>query len=143
MAADVHITCGKEQSLVVIADDNLQDLSESPVVDGTLVLSCTGIFPASQGIEVRVTVPALRRASVPGAGDMHIVGVSGDLLRLRLACCDLVCHEADVRASGAGSIRWRPARGWMRPSRESARSPTSGTPGHQRHGTITRNGVAR
>lgn len=86
-SADVTVTPGSSQSVIVEADDNIVPLIETTVRNGTLVISSkpnTNIM-TSQHIRVTVTMNNPTRVAVSGSGNMNVSGVSGPDLTVDLS----------------------------------------------------------
>jgi hypothetical protein len=91
-SADVAVKVGGERHVSVTIDGNLQPHLRTEVRNGALVIrSDENLHPRAQA-RVEVSVPALRRFSLEGSGDVVIEGGSGPI------------HLA---LEGSGDLRWK------------------------------------
>lgn len=89
---DVAVEVGPPRAVTVKVDGNLQDLVETTVEKGVLVLRTRKPFEADRGAAIDVRVPALRRFDLAGSGDGAIEGGRGALALV---------------VDGSGDLRWR------------------------------------
>jgi hypothetical protein len=85
-SADVFVTVGKAQHVVVESDDNILPLIETSVRAGKLVISTkplTSISPRLP-IHVTVTMPSIEAARISGSGNITINDVNNETLTLDL-----------------------------------------------------------
>lgn len=90
--ADVAVRVGGERRVSVTVDGNLLPHLETAVRDGTLVIRSDANLHPRTGARVEVTVPALRKFSLSGSGDVVIEGGSGPL---------------NLALEGSGDLRWK------------------------------------
>lgn len=91
-AADVSVRVGGERSVAVVVDGNLQPHLRTEVRGRTLVIDSDVSLRSRTEPRVEVTVPALRRVAISGAGDVVVEGGSGPL---------------QLAIEGAGEVRWK------------------------------------
>jgi hypothetical protein len=130
-SADVFVTVGKTQRVVVETDDNILPLIETSVRAGRLVISTKPVTSISPRLPLRVTVtvPSLEAASISGSGSITINAVSTESLRLDLPgsgninvagiakqvtislrgsgniqCANLQAQTVDVSLDGSGDV---------------------------------------
>lgn len=126
-AADVSISIGEPQSLVVETDDNLLELLETDVGGDTLEIKFSERVSPRVGPDVEIVVPALEGIKVDGAAEIAIDAMAGEELeiivngvaavrgsgtvdRLKvdvngagvISFFDLVAEEVDIAISGSG-----------------------------------------
>lgn len=110
-SADVYVSFGEEESVVVEADDNILPLVETGVRGGALVIdlkSNTSISTMNP-VQVTVTMKSLKGVSLPGSGNITIVGLDGEAVDLDLPGSGNITAEGaadtvNVRMSGSGNI---------------------------------------
>jgi Putative auto-transporter adhesin, head GIN domain len=91
-SADVAVKVGQPQSVTVKIDGNLQDLLDTSVVKGVLVIDTRKSIRPDREATVEITMPELRRFAIEGSGDVAIEGGKGAL---------------DLAIGGSGDLRWR------------------------------------
>ena len=106
-SGDVQVIVGESKSVTVTFDDNLVDLVQTEVRNGELRVYTTGGWSSSLGLQVEVRTPELRSATVSGAGDMVLNGVSGESLELEISGAgdlsgDGAVDSLSVEVSGVG-----------------------------------------
>jgi Putative auto-transporter adhesin, head GIN domain len=96
-SADVFVTVGEAQRVVVETDDNILPLVETSVQAGRLVISMKPFTSISPRLPVRVTVtvPSIEAASISGSGSITLTGVNAESLTLNLP------GSGDITVSGA------------------------------------------
>ncbi len=90
-SADVAVRVGGERQVSVTIDGDLQPHLRTEVRDGTLVIRSDESLHPRGPARVEVTVPALRKFSLAGSGDVVIEGGAGPV------------HLA---IEGSGDLRW-------------------------------------
>ena len=130
-SADVFVTVGKAQHVLVEADDNILPLIETSVQAGRLVISTKPFTSISPRLPIRVTVtmPSIEAASLSGSGNITINDVNAETLTLNLPgsgninvsgsarrvtvslngsgniqCGDLEAQAVDVGLNGSGDV---------------------------------------
>ena len=89
----VNVTCGKEVSLAITADDNLHSLISAVVKDGALHLGTTGSYCTANSFVAEVTLPELASLSVDGSSELALV------------CSKTPSGRLDLALSGASSMK--------------------------------------
>ncbi len=90
-SADIEITRGTEQSVIVVTDDNLLDNVQTRVRGRrTLKIDTRGSYSTKIGMKIYIVVPGIREVSVQGSGDVQIE--------------DLDQREIEISVSGSGDI---------------------------------------
>ena len=85
-SAEVTVSIGESESVVVEADDNIQPLIQTNVRGGTLVIETrpnTSINPTTR-VRVTITMKSLEKASITGSGDMTINGLKAQAVTFSL-----------------------------------------------------------
>lgn len=108
----VVIQCGQETALEVIGDDNLLELIETVVEDGTLKIRFTESVRPKIGPEFEIAMTALKGASIVGSGEVTIEQVVADKLDLNIAgsgeyLVDGNVDEVKLEISGSGEADLR------------------------------------
>lgn len=67
-AANVVLTQGSEQEIVVHGHNNILDIMTFDIVNGTWIIDFEECLKEAQEVEVEVTIPVLRAARISGAG---------------------------------------------------------------------------
>lgn len=93
-ALNVEVTCQKEQSLELEADDNLLPLVKTEVRDGTLHVRNEKDYSSGKSIRVRITVPDVAALTSSGAGEFTLADVRNERLEIENS------GAATVRAAG-------------------------------------------
>lgn len=95
--AEVTVTVGEEQSVVVEADDNILPLIETNVRGDTLVIGTKALTTLDPDlpITVNVTVTSLDEVSLSGSGDITIQGIAAPSFEIELS------GSGDITAEGA------------------------------------------
>jgi hypothetical protein len=68
----VNVSCGKQASLAITADDNLHSLISAVVKDGTLRLSSSGSYCTSHSFVAEVSLSELSSVSATGSSELAI-----------------------------------------------------------------------
>jgi hypothetical protein len=93
-SADVYVTVGQAQSLVIEGQRNIVDIIDTTVEDGTLTVGSRKSYTTHKDVIVHVTVPDLDGLTLHGSSDATIDGARGGNL-------DVSVHgSGDVTASG-------------------------------------------
>jgi len=74
----VEVTCQKEPSLEIEADDNILPLISTEVSNGVLRLKNVKSYSVSEPVKLRLTTPNLEGLSVTGAGKVDVSGIKND-----------------------------------------------------------------
>ena len=109
---DLEITMGDEQIVRITIDDNLWDLLEAEVEDGTLELDWKKSCRPNGDCKINLVMRQLEKIKINGAGDVEIEDFQGKSF-------DFVCNgagdltmdgqvdELKIRISGAGDVDTR------------------------------------
>jgi hypothetical protein len=110
-SADVTVSFGDSESVVVEAEDNILPLIETYVRGGELVIEWKPMISVSDTEPVRVTVTmkSLKAASLPGSGNITIAGMNGGAVEFDLPgsgniTADGVVDSVNAELSGSGNI---------------------------------------
>lgn len=107
----LRLAIGDEFSVRIETHENIHELIETNVRDGTLHLETSQGVNLKQGPLYRVTAPVLRSAHIRGGGNIEAEDViRGDHFEIAISGAgdvqlDLEVEHLDSRISGAGDIR--------------------------------------
>ena len=109
-SADVSISIGEPQSLVVETDDNLLDLLETDVSGDTLEVRFRDRASAKIGPSLAIVVPALEGVTVSGSAEIEIDGMMGGELAITIKGSAALgasgtVDRVEVDVSGSGDVR--------------------------------------
>lgn len=133
-SANIEVTVGGPQKIVVQADDNLLPIITTDVNDGRLAIASSKSYSSQAGVTVTISVPSLEELEIGGSGDASVSGLSGERFRgeIRgsgnleaegtvqkveadvrgsgdLDLFQLPCEEAEASVSGSGDIGVNPS----------------------------------
>ena len=80
-SADMTITVGSAQTVVVESDDNIVPLITTTVSGETLTVGSSKGYSTKLGVKVLITVPELEGVKIDGSGDIRISGLTGERFR--------------------------------------------------------------
>jgi len=130
-SANVDITFGATESVVVEADDNILPLIETKVQNGQLIISTKSntSINSTNPVRVSVTMNALKGVTLSGSGNIDVTQMAGDSLTVTLPgsgnisvtgtattvnislsgsgnvyCSGLHAKSATVRLNGSGNV---------------------------------------
>ena len=111
-ASNLEIICGsEEQKVEVVADDNLVNLIETEVTDGTLHITSVGAMPmGSSTFDLRIHIKQLDELIVSGAGTVNIKNLDNEKTRISLSGAgnvkmeDVKCGTLSLDSSGAAKV---------------------------------------
>ncbi|MGI9657786.1 MAG: head GIN domain-containing protein [Gaiellaceae bacterium] len=109
-AADIVVSIGEPQSVMVETDDNLLALLETDVRGDTLRIRFRDRVRSTAGLDVAITVPALEDVTINGAADVEIEGASGGNLGFTINGAASIyatgkVDRVDVDINGAGDVQ--------------------------------------
>ncbi|HEY7270783.1 MAG TPA: head GIN domain-containing protein [Dehalococcoidia bacterium] len=110
---NVVIHSGKQQSVIVRADDNLIEFVTTEVQSGRLVIGNEGAnYTTRAPMSVEVSVPGLSALTLSGSGNIVVDGIDGDSTTVSLPgsgniTASGVTQRLDVTISGSGSAQLR------------------------------------
>ena len=130
-SADVDVSIGEPQSVIIETDDNILPLIETEVRGDTLVIrtvSNTSII-SEHPIHVIIIVKSLDTVRIAGSGNMNIEGLAAEKLQIELPgsgnitatgtaervvvslggsgnilCGDLAAQSAEININGSGNV---------------------------------------
>jgi hypothetical protein len=127
--ATVRVEVGQPASLHLSGDDNLLPLVETKVENGVLSVDLRESCRFRCGLEIVITTPALERFVIEGSGDVEILDLAADELKLAiegsgaiqargkarnlvgsiegsgsLSLAELAAESADLSIEGSGSM---------------------------------------
>ena len=110
-SANVDVTLGNSESVIVTADDNILPLIETNVQNGQLIIrdkANTNINPSSP-VRVNVTIQALKGITLSGSGKINVSQMTGDSLMINLSGSGSITVTGAVTAvnislPGSGNI---------------------------------------
>ncbi len=79
---EVSLTCGKEQKVVVSADDNVLPHVKTDVKNKMLTISMDVGVMTRNTIHIEVSVPDIETVLLDGAGEIEVAGVDNQALRI-------------------------------------------------------------
>ena len=105
----VEIEVGKPAGVTVTGEADLLDKVVTTVNDGVLVLDTKRDLPRKHHLRAVVTTPELTSIGISGTGDMHVAGIAGDSLAVRVpgtGALTLAGQASTLRLSvdGTGNI---------------------------------------
>ena len=110
-SADVTVSFGDTESVVVEAEDNILPLIVTNVRGGKLVINWkpNTSVSATEPVRVTVTMKSLQAASLPGSGNITIAGLDASSVNFNLGgsgniTADGAADSVDVNFSGSGNI---------------------------------------
>ncbi len=103
----INIKCGKKPSLEITTDDNLLELIETDVENGTLTISPIENIKPTIGPNFELTTEQIDGVSLAGSGDITIRDASGETLKLSVAGSgnfkvDGVVENVELEIAGSG-----------------------------------------
>lgn len=109
-AADVHVTIGPTQSVVVRTDANLLPIVSTKVEGGELIIEPTKPYTSSGGVVVTIVVPKLIGLSLLGSGNATVSRLSSPSFNVSLAgsgnvTLDGVVSKFESSITGSGDVR--------------------------------------
>lgn len=109
--ADVLITQGPEEDIIIEAQQNILQELNTRVVNGELRITVDRCIDINQAIKVHITIPEIRNLALTGVGDM-IAQNNFDVNNLRIALTgvgDFVLKgtttSLDIALTGVGNVR--------------------------------------
>jgi hypothetical protein len=110
-SADVNVSFGETESVVVEAEDNILPLIQTKVQGGRLVINWkpNTSVAATEPVLVTVTMKSLEAASLPGSGNITITGLNAGKVKFELPgsgniTADGTADSVDVVFRGSGTI---------------------------------------
>lgn len=108
-AFTIEVTCQKDPSLEVEADDNVLDAITTEVNNKVLRLRNTKNYSVDEPVKFKITLPNLEGLSVSGAGKIDIKGMNNDKFEIDSSGAPTISVSGntklvDIDTSGAGKI---------------------------------------
>lgn len=103
-AADVSVTVGPAQSVMVLADEAAAEHVTTEVIDDVLTVGIGSIEGSVGAVSIQVTTPMLDRARLAGAGDLTITDVRADRFDASLAGSGDLVVTGDAQLVSARSV---------------------------------------
>jgi hypothetical protein len=110
-SADVSVTQGDAEAVVVEADDNILPLIETTVQNGRLIISTKPDinFTTPNHVRVNVTIKSLQGLTLSGSGNVDVSSLAGQDLNIVLSGSgDITVSGAadrvDIRLPGSGNV---------------------------------------
>jgi hypothetical protein len=111
IAADVYLTQGRRQEVVVQAQENIIDNIRLHVNDGIWLIEYHDMVRWAQPVKIYITVPDLTKAAISGSGSIIGLTAFNNLENLDLVISgsgdldlETESDELNVRISGAGDL---------------------------------------
>jgi len=106
---DIDIRFGREQRVALTVDGNLVEMYEIAARGDRLVVDADDNPRPSRGARLELTLRALSRVKISGAGDITVAGYEGDELELAISGAgdvelDGSVGTLEIRLDGAGDI---------------------------------------
>jgi hypothetical protein len=106
-SGNITVVVGRQQSVVIHADDNLLRNVTTHVAAGNLVIGTTGSFTARSPMSVEVGVPALAALKLSGSGLISVSGIKAAGLTISLSGSGVlrasgIATHLDVALRGSG-----------------------------------------
>ena len=107
---NVNIVVGPERSVSVTTDENLLEVIQTSVEDGTLVVGGSEPFRTRLGVTVQITVPALTHVAVHGSGDVTVKELDAATFKAEIQGSGDIsvagrAEELDVEIQGSGDVK--------------------------------------
>jgi hypothetical protein len=102
-SANMEVTFGNAESVVITADDNILPLIETNVQTGQLIIrdkAKTNINPSTP-VRVNVTIQALKGVTLSGSGKINVSQMAGDSLVINLTGSGSITVTGTVTAVNA------------------------------------------
>ncbi len=108
-AFEIEVTCQKDPSLEVEADDNVLEFITAEVHGNELRLSSSKSISSSEPVRFKITVPNLEGLSVSGAGQINIKDMKNDKFEIDSNGAPNIIvsgttNTVDIDSNGAGTI---------------------------------------
>jgi hypothetical protein len=110
-SADVNITLGSSESVVVTADNNILPLVTTSVLGSRLVIDLKfgTTITTSSPIQVTITMKSLNAVTLSGSGDIHVSGLNSDTFTANLTGSGNItgagsANTVNVSLSGSGNV---------------------------------------
>ncbi len=110
-SAEVEVSFGESESVVVETDDNIMPLVETEVRGGVLVISMKRNVSITtlRPIRVQVTMKEMDLAAIPGSGSIEISGLQAEQVKFELAGSGMIradgqVDEMEVILTGSGNL---------------------------------------
>ena len=108
-AFNIEVTCQKEPSLEIEADDNVVSLITTDISNNVLHLSNSQGYSVNEPIKIKLSVPNLEGLSVSGAGKIDIKGMNNDSFEIDSKGAPAIVVSGTTKmitidSSGAGQI---------------------------------------
>ncbi len=111
ISADVFITQGPEQEVVVKGQENIIDMLERDVRHGVWEIEFDGCVRDYNSLEVYITMPVIAELAISGSGDIigenvfEVGDIKLDISGSGNMDLGLLADDIDARISGSGNIR--------------------------------------
>src|SRR5215510_16095318 len=105
----IQVRNQSQEGLEISADDNIIPLITTEVNNGTLYIRSSKDYDPSDKLEIRVSVPDLKRFSFTGAGEANLSNIKNDRMEIAMVGAGSLTasgetKDADITLSGAGSV---------------------------------------
>ncbi|RLD44441.1 MAG: hypothetical protein DRI89_03145 [Bacteroidetes bacterium] len=115
-SADIYITEGNSNTIIVKTDENILPIITTKVSDGVLKVSNSKSFRSAEVLEVYVSMKNIDKLSSSGSGDIYCEGVSGTDVYVRLNGsgdfkADFSVKNLELKLNGSGDAEVRGVRG--------------------------------
>jgi hypothetical protein len=110
-SADITITFGSTESVVVAADDNIVPLISTSVLAGRLVIDNKfgANYTTHNSVRVSITMKSLQGITLSGSGNINVTGLNADTLTVNLPGSGNItasgtANKVNVSLDGSGNV---------------------------------------
>lgn len=117
ISADVYITQGSSQKVVVKADEDIINLITTALEDGILKIGTEKNYRSANTLEIHITMPVLNKIKNSGSGDIRVEGpIKGNDVYVGISGSGDLDAEFDatnleLKISGSGDVNLSGVRG--------------------------------
>src|SRR5262245_8160137 len=105
----IQVQSQGQEGLEISGDDNILPLITTEVKNGTLYIRSSKDYDPQGKLEIRVSVPDLKRFAFTGAGEANLSNIKNDRMEIVMTGAGSLTasgetKDADITLSGAGSV---------------------------------------
>ncbi len=110
-SADVNVTFGTAESVVITAEDNIAPLIETNVQNHQLIIKTRPLatFSTTKPVRINLTMKSLERVSMSGSGNINVPEVTGDAISVDMPGSGNItiggtANSVNINMDGSGNI---------------------------------------